>query len=328
MDLLLILSQEHDKLPLAELRAVLEIEEIETEMEIVCPGLLILRNLDEDVFDDYFRIFVRRLGYTHEVHQLIDECDYEDLDSAVKAIDWSEYVDENFAVRVKRFNTEIDTVATERRVGHLILTNTENISVNLSDPKSFIRVVAHQSRIYLCYGKYQLNKKYFEEMKPHKRPFFHPGCMSPKLARCMTNLARVKEGDVVLDPFCGTGGILIEAGLIGCKVIGCDIDWKMKKGTATNLEYAGITDYKTHVVDVRELEMYETCGEGASGIFSEFLQSIEHSMKKDALLVMASPHTLDIDSLLNDVGFILLERYEIKMHRSLTRIISVIAKIH
>ena len=344
MDLLLILSQEHDKLPLAELRAVLEIEEIETEMEIVCPGLLILRNLDEDVFDDYYRIFVRRLGYTHEVHQLIDECDYEDLDSAVKAIDWSEYVDENFAVRVKRFNTEIDTVATERRVGHLILTNTENISVNLSDPKSFIRVVAHQSRIYLCFGKYQLNKKYFEEMKPHKRPFFHPGCMSPKLARCMANLARVKEGDVVLDPFCGTGGILIEAGLIGCKVIGCDIDWKMKKGTATNLEYAGVTDYKTHVVDVRELEMYEevdavvtdppygisttTCGEGASGIFSEFLQSIEHSMKKDALLVMASPHTLDIDSLLNDVGFELLERYEIKMHRSLTRIISVIAKIH
>ena len=216
MDLLLILSQEHDKLPLAELRAVLEIEEIETEMEIVCPGLLILRNLDEDVFDDYYRIFVRRLGYTHEVHQLIDECDYEDLDSAVKAIDWSEYVDENFAVRVKRFNTEIDTVATERRVGHLILTNTENISVNLSDPKSFIRVVAHQSRIYLCYGKYQLNKKYFEEMKPHKRPFFHPGCMSPKRARCMANLARVKEGDVVLDPFCGTGGILIEAGVIGC----------------------------------------------------------------------------------------------------------------
>ena len=196
MDLLLILSQEHDKLPLAELRAVLEIEEIETEMEIVCPGLVILRNLDEDVFDDYYRIFVRRLGYTHEVHQLIDECDYEDLDSAVEAIDWSEYVDENFAVRVKRFNTDIDTVATERRVGHLILTSTENISVNLSDPKSFIRVVAHHSHVYLCFGKYQLNKKYFEEMKPHKRPFFHPGCMSPKLARCMANLARVKEGAV------------------------------------------------------------------------------------------------------------------------------------
>ena len=114
MDLLLILSQEHDKLPLAELRAVLEIEEIAAELEIVCPGLVILRNLDEDVFDDYYRLFVRRLGYTHEVHQLIDECDYDDLDDAVKAIDWSIFIDENFAVRVKRFNTEIDTVATER----------------------------------------------------------------------------------------------------------------------------------------------------------------------------------------------------------------------
>ena len=208
MDLLLILSQEHDKLPLAELRAVLEIEEIVTEIEIVCPGLVILRNLDDDSFDDYYKIFVKRLGYTHEVHQLIDECIYKNVETAVKAIDWSLFIDENFAVRVKRFNTDIDTVATERKIGHLILSNTDNISVNLSDPKSFIRVVVHHDTVYLCFGKYQLNKKYFEEMKPHKRPFFHPGCMSPKLARCMANLARVKEGDTVLDPFCGTGGIL------------------------------------------------------------------------------------------------------------------------
>ena len=343
MDLLLILSQEHDKLPLAELRAVLETEEIETVLEIVCPGLVLLRQLDEDVFDDYYRLLVRRLGYTHEVHRLIDTIDYDDLEKGVKSVDWSEFIDENFAVRVKRFQSDIDTVATERKIGGLILNNTDGISVNLSGPKSFIRVVAYKNNLYLCYGKYQLNKKYFEEMKPHKRPFFHPGCMSPKLARCMVNLSRVKAGDLVLDPFCGTGGILIEAGLIGAKVVGCDIDWRMKNGTATNLEYAGITDYRTHVVDIREMEMYEeadavvtdppygisttTCGEGASGIFKEFLESIEHSMKKDALLVMASPDSLDIDSLFKEVGFVLLERYAIKMHRSLTRIISVIAKI-
>ena len=344
MELLLIQSQEHDKLPLAELRAVLEVEEIECELEIVCPGLVLLKSLAEDKFDEYYQIFVRRLGYTHEVHQLISTVEYDCLEDEVVAIDWSEFIKENFAVRVKRFNSAIDTVATERRVGHLILTNTDGISVNLTEPKSFIRAVAHQNTVYLCYGKYQLNKKYFEIMKPHKRPFFHPGCMSPKLARCMVNLARVKEGDFVLDPFCGTGGILIEAGLIGAKVIGSDIDWRMKRGAATNLDYAGVTDYRTCVVDVRELKMYEevdavvtdppygisttTCGEGTDGIFKEFLSSIEHSMKKDALLVMASPDSLDIDSLLDDVGFVLLERYSIKMHKSLTRIISVIAKIH
>lgn len=134
----------------------------------------------------------------------------------------------------------------------------------------------------------------------------------------------------------------MEAGIIGARLVGCDIDWRMKKGTATNLDYIGITDYKTHVVDIRELEMYEladavvtdppygisttTSGEGTSGIFKSFLISIKHNMKDDALLVMASPDSIDIDSILDEVGFVLHERYAIRMHRSLTRIISVIAK--
>jgi len=344
MDLLLIQSKEHDKLPLAELRAVLETEDMACEINIVAPGLVILKSLADDKFDEYYKILVRRLGYTHEVHQLLSSIYLDDLDDGVNSIDWSYYIDEDFAVRVKRFDSEIDTVGTEKRIGHLILSNTDGISVNLSNPKSFIRVVAHNNSLYLCYRKYKLDKKYFEDMKPHKRPFFHPGCMSPKLARCMVNLSRVREGELVLDPFCGTGGILMEAGLIGARVVGCDIDWRMKRGAATNLEYIGITDYKTHTVDVRELKMYEeadavvtdppygisttTSGEGTSGIFREFLISIEHSMKENALLVMASPDSLDVDSLLDEVGFRLLERYEIRMHKSLTRIISVIAKIH
>ena len=264
------------------------------------------------------------------------------MEEGVESINWSSFIDDNFAVRVKRIDSDIDTVATERKIGSIILSNTDGISVNLSNPKSFIRVIANENDLYLCYGKYQLNKKYFEEMKPHKRPFFHPGCMSPKLARCMVNLSRIREGDLVLDPFCGTGGILMEAGIIGARLVGCDIDWRMKKGTATNLDYIGITDYKTHVVDIRELEMYEladavvtdppygisttTSGEGTSGIFKSFLISIKHNMKDDALLVMASPDSIDIDSILDEVGFVLHERYAIRMHRSLTRIISVIAK--
>lgn len=344
MELLLIQSQEHDKLPLAELRAVLETEEIATELEQVCPGLIILKSLDEKDFEKNYKRLVERLAYTHEIHQLIKTSTKNNFEEDVLAIDWSEYIDDNFAVRVKRFDSDIDTVATERRIGYLIISNLEGISVNLKNPKSFIRVVANGNDVYLCYGKFQLDKKYFEIMKPHKRPFFHPGCMSPKLARCMVNLARVKKGDFVLDPFCGTGGILMEAGLIGAKVVGSDINWKMKEGAATNLDYVGITDYKTYTVDVREMKMYEevdavitdppygisttTCGEGSSVIVKEFLESIEISMKENALLVLAVPDSMDIDSMFDEVGFKLLERYEIKMHKSLTRIISVIAKIH
>ncbi len=166
--------------------------------------------------------------------------------------------------------------------------------------------------------------------------------MSPKLARCMVNLSRVNSGDLLLDPFCGTGGILIEAGLIGCKVAGSDVNWKMKNGSAINLDYCGITDYRTFNVDVRELKMYEkvdsvvtdppygistsTGDIDGDEIFNEFFHSIYNNMKDDAYLCMASPHYVDLNPMIAEVGFELVEQYGIKMHRSLTRIISVIRK--
>ena len=45
MELLLIQSQEHDKLPLAELNAVLETEEMDVEIEKVHPGIVLLKKI-------------------------------------------------------------------------------------------------------------------------------------------------------------------------------------------------------------------------------------------------------------------------------------------
>ena len=251
MELLCIQSQEHPELPLAELKAVMECEEINADIDVITEGLVILKNISKEDINSYYEILTRRLGYTHEVHELIKTTTVDDFDECMSAIDWSDYINETFAVRVKRFHTDIDTVATERKSGSLILANCENIKVNLTKPNSLVRVVVHQSDVYIAIERIKLNKKHFEESKPHKRPFFYPGSMSPKLARCMVNLSRVKEGQLLLDPFCGTGGILIEAGLIGCKVVGSDIYWKMKNGTSINLDYYGITDYRTFNLDVR-----------------------------------------------------------------------------
>lgn len=342
MELLCIQSQEHPELPLAELKAVMECENIDAEIEKVCEGLVILKDISPDNLDSYYETLTRRLGYTHEVHEMIVRSDVDNLDSDVSGIDWSEYIDESFAVRVKRFHSQIDTVGTERNVGTLILDNCDDIKVNLTKPKSLVRVVAFENNFYVAIERIKLNKKHFEDSKPHKRPFFYPGSMNPKLARCMVNLSRIREGQLLLDPFCGTGGILIEAGLIGCKVVGSDVYWKMKNGTAINLDYYGITDYRTFNVDVRELKMYEkvasvvtdppygistsTGDVDGEEIFNEFFRSIYDNMKDDAYLCMASPHYIDLNPMVEDVGFEIVEQYRIKMHKSLTRIISVIRK--
>jgi tRNA (guanine10-N2)-dimethyltransferase len=342
MELLCIQSQEHPELPLAELNAVMECEDMDAEVDCITEGLVILRDIAQENMENYYQILTRRLGYTHEVHEFIAKTDIDNLSEGIAGIDWSHYIDQTFAVRVKRIRTEIDTVDAERKIGTLILENCEGIKVNLSKPKSLIRVVAHKNDLYISIERIKLDKKHFEDCKPHKRPFFYPGSMNPKLARCMVNLSRIKAGQLLLDPFCGTGGILIEAGLIGCKLVGCDIYWKMKKGTAINLDYYGITDYRTFHLDVRELKMYEkvdsvvtdppygistTTGDvDDEGIFMEFFKVIYDNMKDDAYLCMASPHYIDLTPMVDELGFVIVEQYRIRMHKSLTRIISVIRK--
>jgi tRNA (guanine10-N2)-dimethyltransferase len=74
---------------------------------------------------------------------------------------------------------------------------------------------------------------------------FSPVSMHPKVARALVNLARAPPGGLVYDPFCGTGGLLLEAGLVDARVLGSDIDPRMVKGTERNLDHFGV---KTHTV--------------------------------------------------------------------------------
>ena len=63
------------------------------------------------------------------------------------------------------------------------------------------------------------------------------GMLPPKLAQMMLNLAQVKAGDHVLDPFCGTGVVLQEAALQNAKIHGTDLEPKMIDFSRTNLEW-------------------------------------------------------------------------------------------
>ena len=343
MELFLIQSQEHESLPIAELNAVIESERFDCKVKSLRSGLVVVDSIDKDDFDHVYRRLTERLAYTHHINHILLKTNLKDLDKKISSLDWNSIIEDTFVVRVKTYDSDADVVAIERRIGGLILENSNNLKVNLTKAHITIRIIVYKDEVYLTSEDYILNKKYFQDFKPHKRPFFHPGCMSPKLARCMVNLSRIKEGQLLLDPFCGTGGMLMEGGLIGARVVGSDIDWNMKNGSAINCEYAGIKDYKTYKVDINELKMYELCDAvvtdppygistttgGRDGlIFKDFLLAIKRNMKDDALLVMASPHFLDIDQFLVEVGFKVLERYEIRMHKSLTRIISVIAQVH
>lgn len=65
------------------------------------------------------------------------------------------------------------------------------------------------------------------------------GMLPPKLARMMVNLSQTPEEGVLLDPFCGSGTILMEAALAtdAKKIIGSDIDGKQINDTQKNNDW-------------------------------------------------------------------------------------------
>jgi tRNA (guanine10-N2)-dimethyltransferase len=59
--------------------------------------------------------------------------------------------------------------------------------------------------------------------------------MPPRLARILVNLLSLPSGKKVLDPFCGTGTILMEALTLGMSVSGVDSNLERIGGTKKNL---------------------------------------------------------------------------------------------
>ncbi|HBW73718.1 MAG: hypothetical protein UX20_C0007G0011 [Candidatus Magasanikbacteria bacterium GW2011_GWC2_45_8] len=74
-----------------------------------------------------------------------------------------------------------------------------------------------------------------------ERPAADPksGMLPPKVARIMLNLAQVKEGETILDPFCGSGTILMEAALLRPhnKLYGSDLSARAIKDTQINFNW-------------------------------------------------------------------------------------------
>lgn len=80
-------------------------------------------------------------------------------------------------------------------------------------------------------------------------PFQRPVSLPPRRARALVNLSRAGPGDRVIDPFLGTGSLLLEAALLGLRVTGVDRSSAMVRGALTNLGHFGQTPESLRVED-------------------------------------------------------------------------------
>ncbi|WP_435100876.1 methyltransferase domain-containing protein [Halarchaeum sp. P4] len=194
----------------------------------VAPGLA--------VADDVALDRVAVLAYTRHADVLLARTDAS-VEAAVAALgdaDLSRAGSVAVRARDVRTTTGVDTQRAERALGSVLVER--GFSVDLEDPDHELRALFSDDTCLLGWHAAASIRDYGER-RPTDRPFFQPGSMDPLLARALCNLAGADGHTTLLDPMCGTGGVLIEAGLVGARVVGNDAQEKMAHGAAENLAH-------------------------------------------------------------------------------------------
>ncbi len=227
MDYIFLLSQEHPELPRAEAEAVLNAEGIEYGIQDEQDGLLLV-DMDGITADS-----MARLAMTFEISRMIYTFEPDSYQKIAAKQPVS--TDKSFAVRKMYIDDTEAPDELERNVGRIIDKASDG-NVDLDNPDTIYRIYLHDGMAYLCEIVADIDRSQYEPRQNQYRPFSSPVSIHPRLARTIVNLSEVPRDGTVLDPFCGTGGILLEAGLVGCDVYGLDVQAEMVDGSIENLD--------------------------------------------------------------------------------------------
>lgn len=330
-------------MPFSELKAILETEKFRHK---ITGKLKQLMRVETDIKS--VKSIVHRAAMTRVCNIEIAYCDavVEEIFQNVRSAQLEDFLKkgETFVVRMRRIGESSPQLVgeeLERKLGAVVLRRVKGARVRLTNPDKTFFGVLTDNKFVFGLRLAEIFPKPFMERRPRKRPFFHPSAMPSKLARCMVNLAQPKAGELVLDPFCGTASMLIEAGLIGCKVIGFDAQRRMIRGSLRNLVYYGVQPDGLAVADAQHLPISRvdcivtdppygrsstTMGRETGQIVKDFLSKVDGRIQKGRRICIAAPQSIKIGRLGRELGFKHLESHLVYVHRSLTREIAVLER--
>jgi tRNA (guanine10-N2)-dimethyltransferase len=311
------LSGEHPTLPRDELESVGTVVEYANQVAIAdCPDVT----------------KTDRLALTHTVMEYLGQSAADDIDIQALLSHLSLTSHKPFLVRVKKVqgaSPHLSQLRLERLIGTQI-----SGPVSLDHPDEEFRLILTGSQAYLGRVLSRIDRNAYLYRDPLHRPFFHPGVMLPRFARAMVNLSLVKKGELLIDPFCGTGGILLEAHLIGAETCGGDADPRMVAGAHQNLPVADVVNEDATCMPFRndsadavvcDLPYGQSVGIHARDLDSLYrgaFREIHRVLKAGRRAVLISHR--DIRPL--SFPFVLLQYHEHRVHKSLTRRIMVLEK--
>lgn len=190
-----------------------------------------------------------RISLTHRIGLFLGQIeDVEDMGE----INSSSVPSGSFSIRVKRFEAAKRELSSQTIIGNLGKALALDHKVDLTNPDHEVRVfISTDVSVHL--SLHTIDRQSLEARKVAERPFFSPISLHPRYARALINILQIKEGQSLLDPFCGTGGILLEAASMGIKSLASDISVDMINGTKQNMAHFGLHLSGEAVADISEI---------------------------------------------------------------------------
>jgi len=328
MQILFELSKEHPRISPDEIMACFEADKIPYTRVFSSSDVLIL---EAAITDQYLESLASRVALCFSISRVLGACTphMEQLNSVLHTV--TQPLQGSVAVT---YRNRSQTMSSPPFIQAIAEHFTRHNPVDLQHPDNEIRVILTDDLLVIGLCHRHISRTSFEERKVQHRPFFSPISLHPKWARALVNLSRIKPSHTLLDPFCGTGGFLLEAGLLGTQVIGADIEQKMIDGCAATLHQYKITPKNLFCCDIGQLPSLvdkvdavvtdfpygrstTTKGETIEQLSQRAFHSIHQMVKPHGYIVLGL-HDKQLVSFAEDL-FDLQTVYEQPVHRSLTR---------
>ncbi|MFX0169171.1 MAG: THUMP domain-containing protein [Candidatus Hodarchaeota archaeon] len=296
------------------------------------------------------KIAVERAGLVNQASIVVMESTTEESEilRSLKDVDFSQWLHPGarFGVkvtRVERESTPIDVDALQSVIGSAIWQALNGkVKVDLTSPDILFMGVILGDRFYFGpHLAFRDRVGLFQRRSP-LRPFFVPSAINPKIARVMVNLSHATSGSRFLDPFCGTGGLLLEAADIGCVPIGLDIDPAILTGCGQNMQHYHFT-FNGMLGDARAPPLRDrfvdaiatdppygrsssTKGSKVVSLVQSSLTSLADVLKPNKYLCVALPFKYFTEEIIPSDAFRIRETHSMRIHRSLKRFIIVLQR--
>ncbi len=333
------LSGEHPTIPSSEVMGAIEAENQNFEEDETYDQVL---SLNTSVKASRLS---KRLGMCHWIGEHFCSAPINNPFDYIGSSDLVDFLPQSktIAIRVKRVKEYLPEVSTQELAKEIadLLIEKYDYEIDLEYPKNEVVGLLTDGKCILSILKEKVDRKSFTERRPPERTAVHPSTMQPNLARALVNLARTPRDGSFLDPFCGVGGILLEAGLLGADLIGRDINVDLIKGAEKNLQEENIPNFDLREGDARKLEIGKvdaiatdppygrqasTGGNEIEELYEESLPELARVLKSGKFLCITAPKKIDLEKIAGNLPLVMKEKHEQRVHKSLTRNIYVFLK--